>query len=165
RVSYPIKVPSGRNGMQPSLAIQYNSDGGNGFLGQGWDISIPAITIDTKWGVTVLDEDYETEIYTLNGEQLMYHKIKNTDGGWVDWMPNRHYDATSNQNIYSTVDRDRINNAVFTPRKQGSFVKIERLGTNLTNYYWKVTGTDGTISWYGGKTAVVNNSVLRNAEN
>lgn len=166
-VSYPIKVPAGRNGMQPSLAIQYNSDGGNGFLGQGWDISIPAITIDTRWGVPVLDNDYESDIYTLNGEQLMYPKIENLENKYEDWMPNRHYDDgfdTNNDIIWNTEPRGIISNAVFTPRKQGSFAKIERLGTDPTDYYWKVTDTNGTINWYGGKTAVVNNSVLKNSD-
>ncbi len=170
-ISYPIKVPAGRNGMQPNLAIQYNSDGGNGFLGLGWDINTPAISIDTRWGVPVLDDEYETEIYTLNGEQLMYPKRKNLDGDMVDWMPNRHFDGgldVNNNAIRSTELRDRLaeNEAIFTPRKQGSFAKIERKGNSPSTYYWKVTSTDGTISWYGGADNLSNNAnyVLKNAE-
>ncbi len=40
-VSYPIELPSGRRGLQPGIGLQYNSDGGDGWLGNGWDISIP----------------------------------------------------------------------------------------------------------------------------
>ena len=156
-VSYPIKIPSGRKGMQPNLGIQYSSDGGNGWLGEGWDLSIPAITLDTRWGVPQFDPVNESEIYTLGGEQLMYPKI---DG--KDWMPNRHFDADSIGGVYSTSPRARIGSAVFTPRRQGGFAKIERLGSTPDNYYWKVTGTDGSISWYGGKTAVVDNAVIKN---
>ncbi|MDG5490682.1 SpvB/TcaC N-terminal domain-containing protein [Psychroserpens sp. SPM9] len=160
-VSFPIKIPSGRKGMQPQLGLQYNSESSNGWLGIGWNLNTPAITIDTRWGVPLFNTSKESELYMLNGEQLMYPKIENSEGAKVDWMPNRHYDASSQSGIYSTVERDRIANAIFTPRKQGSFSKIERLGNNPSNYYWKVTTSDGTIFWYGGKSNVVNNSVIK----
>ncbi|WP_445455748.1 SpvB/TcaC N-terminal domain-containing protein [Flavobacterium sp. HNIBRBA15423] len=165
-VSYPIKIPAGRNGMQPQVAIQYNSDGGNGWLGEGWNINTPAITIDTRWGVPTFDAINESEIYNLNGEQLMYPKIKNSEDQLVDWMPNRHYDDSSINTVNATTPRPRITGAVFTPRKQGSFAKIERLGNSNSpsDYYWKVTNTDGTIYWYGGKNTVEQNAVIKNSD-
>ena len=32
-LQYPVKIPAGRLGMAPALDIQYNSDGGNNWLG------------------------------------------------------------------------------------------------------------------------------------
>ncbi|WP_396156858.1 SpvB/TcaC N-terminal domain-containing protein [Flavobacterium sp.] len=154
-VSYPIKIPAGRKGMQPQLAVQYSNEGGNGWLGQGWNISTPAITIDTRWGVPTFNPTKESEIYTLNGEQLMYPKTSNGQ----DWMPNRHQETGG---IYDTSPINRTANIQFTPRKQGSFAKIERLGSATTNYYWKVTNTDGTINWYGGDNTGINeNAIIR----
>ena len=161
-ISHPIKIPSGRNGMQPQLSVQYSNEGSSSWLGLGWSIGIPAITIDTRWGVPEFNNDKETVIYGLAGEQLMYPKIKNSANVLVDWMPNRHYDDA--QGVVSTEPREKISSAVFTPRKQGSFVKIERLGTNPSNYYWKVTNTNGTVSWYGGKSSADNNYVLRQGD-
>ena len=39
----PIDIPIGRHGMQPNLAIRYNSMDGDGWLGQKWDLEIGAI--------------------------------------------------------------------------------------------------------------------------
>src|SRR5712671_4235241 len=82
KLAYPIELPPGRNGHQPQLAIQYDSSRGNGWLGVGWDLAVPSIDIDTRWGVPRYDtgqliingmsapNGFETETYLLNGEQL-----------------------------------------------------------------------------------------------
>lgn len=161
-LSYPIKIPSGRKGMQPNLVLQYNSEGGSGWLGQGWSINLPAISLDTRWGVPTfgidkdgngqiqgVDEEVETEIYQLEGSQLMYPQYENSLGEKLDWMPNRH--QVDKNGIITTKSMPKLSpdKAFFSLRKQGNFLKIQRLGNSPKEYYWKVTLTDGTINWYG----------------
>lgn len=152
-ISYPIVIPPGRNGMQPNLAIQYNSEGGNGWMGLGWNISVPAITLDTRWGVPEFDNTadpkiIETEIYLLGGEQLVYPKTNPTDD--APYMPHRHIiDGNGHYDTGNPQERNASETKIFYLRKEGSFTKIERFGTSPTSYYWKVTTTDGTVYWYG----------------
>lgn len=68
QLSYPLDIPPGRNGMQPTISIQYNSSHANGWLGVGWDIPINSIEIDTTFGVPRYDG---TETYLFNGERLV----------------------------------------------------------------------------------------------
>ena len=64
--SIPIDVPPGRNGMQPNLALSYNSNRRNGWVGVGWDLSVSAVQRNTKHGV-----DYEDDDFLFNGIELV----------------------------------------------------------------------------------------------
>ncbi len=134
-LSYPINVPPGRNGLQPQLALQYNNNGGNGWMGQGWELSVPSIEIDTRFGVPPYNTTKETEAYTLMGEELML----NTTGENF-YLPHR-------DNLVN-----RISNAKFYPKTEGSFSIIERRGTGPANYNWVVRTKDGMTYYYGETT-------------
>src|SRR3954447_16808079 len=70
RISYPIDLPDGRQGMAPDLGLSYSSAAGNGWLGVGWDLSVPSVGIDTRWGVPRYDAGHETETYLVGDQQL-----------------------------------------------------------------------------------------------
>ncbi|WP_243374939.1 SpvB/TcaC N-terminal domain-containing protein [Geotalea sp. SG265] len=138
-LSYPIEVPPGRNKIQPNIAVQYNSAGGNGWMGIGWDIPVQAISIDTRWGVPRYDATNETETYTLDGEQL---------------TPLAHRGAL----------QPRTAEKVFHTRVEGQFRKIIRHGTAPSNYWWEVTDKNGTRYFYGRVPNGGNDAVLADAD-
>jgi len=61
--SYPIHVPPGRQGMQPSLALAYSSQAAlYGTLAAGWSIPIPIITLDTSNGRLASGKTYVSSL-------------------------------------------------------------------------------------------------------
>jgi RHS repeat-associated protein len=127
-LEYPIKLPAGRNGMQPDVTVEYNSGGGDGWMGLGWDLGTPAVSIETRWGVPRYDPDLETETYTLEGAQLfpVAHRAK----------------AVSR----STGDKQ------FYPRVNNEFQKIIRHGKHPREYWWEVTDKNGVRRFFGGNS-------------
>lgn len=79
--SIPLEIPEGINGMQPNLAITYNSQGGNGIMGWGWNIS--GLSAITRTGQTVYHDGHKGGItfndfsgedrFMLDGQRLIQH--------------------------------------------------------------------------------------------
>lgn len=137
---FPLKIPAGRQGIQPEFALRYNSEGGHSWVGLGWDLSFPAITIDTRWGVPRFNPDEETETYLINGKQL---------------FPTAHRK--------DLVPRNTSGTKQFWRRVEGPFDRIIRHGTSPENYTWEVTTKNGVRYFYGGfpESGPAENSVLR----
>lgn len=125
KLSYPIDLPKGRQDMAPSLQLGYSSSAGDGWLGMGWDLSVPSVSIDTRWGVPRYDPANETETYLVGDQQLTPLANRGTP-------------------------QARTAEKAFHPRIEGSFDTIVRHGSAPTNYWWEVTDKDGTRSFYGG---------------
>ena len=88
----PLRVPAGRAGMQPELALRYDSRGGNGLLGVGWSLSGAseirrcAKTPATE-GVRDGIEYHVLDSFCLDGQKLV--KIGPTPGGYFDYRTER----------------------------------------------------------------------------
>jgi len=146
-VSYPIEVPPGRKGMQPNLAVQYNSDGGNGWLGQGWDLSVPSISVETRWGVPLYHPTIESETYNLQGAMLA-----GVDNGST-------FVAHKGEEV--SRQPEDIEERQFYKRIGGGFERIMRYGNSPDEYYWEVTDKSGTQYFYGGVGGLDVSAVLR----
>jgi RHS repeat-associated protein len=125
--SIPVFTPQGTNGMQPGLSIVYNSQGGDGLLGVGWNIAgLSAITRVNK-------------PYYIDG---------NVKG--VNMDPNDSYAIDGNRmiltydNFFPLYDLDTFKTEIAT------FNKI--VSHNLSGYgpwYFDAILQNGTIIQYG----------------
>ncbi len=124
RLTYPLELTPGRAGMTPQLGLTYNSAGGNGWLGVGWDLPVSSVSIDTRWGAPRYEAAKETETYIVDGEQL---------------APVAHRGAL----VGRTADK------TFRTRIEGGFRRIIRHGDAPSNYWWEIKDKDGSSYFYG----------------
>lgn len=141
-LQYAFEMPPARNGMTPSLGIQYSSEGGSGWLGEGWNMPVPSITLDTRWGVPRYDTEKETETYLLSGAMLSTMDDNGTMGV-----------AHRGEKMSRKADRQ------FYTRQGGDFARIIRKGNSPTEYYWEVTDKQGVKYTYGGEGAVLKGTI------
>src|SRR4051794_17974746 len=129
-LSYPLVIPKGR-GIAPDLSLDYASSGGNGWVGQGWDLSVGDVSVDTRWGAPRFDATKESETYLLDGDML----IPNALG--ASWAPRVH------------GDRQDYTRQVETQYQQ--IIRHEVPGQGPKGYFWEVHDKGGNVFWYGGK--------------
>lgn len=87
-ITIPIEVPAGVNGMQPNLALVYNSHSGYGLAGWGWDLA--GISSIQRAGKTLYHDsiverikfDY-TDNLLLDGERLLLQSGTNLRPGAI----------------------------------------------------------------------------------
>ena len=83
----PIATASGLKNV-PQLSLVYNSQGGEGLAGYGWDLSgLSAITVTNKTvyydgGMYAADADSEYAVYSLDGVRLVPNSITNLSNTW-----------------------------------------------------------------------------------
>ena len=72
----PFKLPEGINGIKPSLSINYSSQGGNSFLGYGWNLA--GLSAITRTGSNLFNDGISRNIrydhldhYALDGNRLI----------------------------------------------------------------------------------------------
>jgi RHS repeat-associated protein len=96
-VSYQIDVPEGTKGVDPDLSIHYNSSGGFGNMGVGWNFSgIHWITRDATYGIDYTTNDQFTS--TLGGALVKaadgnYYSRKET---FIKFVPGSAYGSGQN---------------------------------------------------------------------
>ncbi|UPK67937.1 SpvB/TcaC N-terminal domain-containing protein [Chitinophaga filiformis] len=134
-LSFHIETPVGRQDIQPNLDVSYNSDGGNGVMGEGWSLTgTSSISVETRWGVPTYSAATESETYLLDGQMLAMADDK---------------DILTMAHRKLGIARAPEATKRFFCRRETNFSKIERVGS-LKNYIWVVTDKNGTKYYYGG---------------
>ncbi len=70
KIELPLGIPPGRGGVQHDLTLRYDSGGGNGWLGTGWDLNVGEVSVATRWGVAPPPVRRRERDDLLDGEML-----------------------------------------------------------------------------------------------
>ncbi len=142
----PIEVPSGVNGMQPNIALSYNSQAGNGIAGWGWNISgMSAITSTNR---TVYYDD------VVRGIEWRYGDALTLDGNRLIVVD----DSNCRDSVVYRTEIDNGLHIVGYGVKMITSVQTPTRSTRGQPTYFIVRTKDGKTITFGGS----NNSRQRN---
>lgn len=141
--SVPIFTSPGRSGFGPKLSLSYESGGGNGPFGFGWNLSLGSVTRKTSKGIPKYNDDCDSDVFILSGaEDLVPIFRKDEKGQWIrDCRGNFTHDE---QEYEGYIVRQ------YRPRIEGLFAKIERWTNKETReIHWRSISKDNIITVYG----------------
>ena len=120
----PIEVYPGINGMQPELALVYNSHSGNGLMGMGWNVA----------GISMITRGNKSTYYDNEADGI---KLEKDDAFYLDGMRFVRTNGTSTPPKYES----EFGNIKATATLSGTTVK-----------YFDVFFPNGTQGRYGSST-------------
>lgn len=140
-LNYPIIIPSGRAGVQPSLSVSYSSTGGDGWVGVGWSLGLGAITRTPEYGALYYDS---RDSFTWNGKRLI--KVEGSAS-----TQNGTYRPEVAGDDFAIVRLSNIENGGIWEVLDSSGTKTT-YGAALSSRIYNPSKTTETFSWYLTKT-------------
>jgi RHS repeat-associated protein len=135
-ISIPLPATPGRSGFGPTLALTYDSGGGNGPFGLGWSVPIESVRRLTDRGIPRYRDEDNSDRFVLGGELVPY--LDASTGAWQ--RVSRHETVGT---AHYAVDR-------FRHRVDAGNALIERWRDLHTNgVHWRVTDHANIESRFG----------------
>ena len=135
----PIECPTGINGMQPNISLAYNSQGGNGIAGWGWNIS----------GMSTISRVPKNYYYDVEKTGMVWDNTSPLD---LDGQRLIEIQRWSTGSIVDSIEYD-------TEAKSGSRI----VGYNIKEWgpeYFKVYTKSGQIIQYGSTQNLASYSLI-----
>ncbi len=149
--SIPIEVPPGRPGLTPSLAMVYNSNTRNSWVGYGWNLGVGYIQRSTRRGVNYSANDYE-----VNGSKKLVDRGNNLfaehteEGNFLKYnlVPSSGWEVTTKEGFiykYGTTEESRLFN-INNPNDifRWCLDEVKDTNGNTMKITYRKFGTDGT---------------------
>jgi RHS repeat-associated protein len=134
-LTVPIPLSPGRSGFTPALALSYDSGAGNGPLGFGWGLEVPAITRKTDKGLPQYLDAGESDVYILAGAEDLV-PVLDSGGGQLK--------------VDRTVFGTAFVMTFYRPRIEGLYSRIERWTAADTGIsQWRTISRDNVTTLYG----------------
>jgi RHS repeat-associated protein len=135
-VAITLPLTPGRADATPSLALTYNSGGGNGVFGLGWSLGLPAIQRRTDKALPRYEDARGSDTFLLSEAEDLVPALRQGDGG--DWVADEFTDPSG------------LHVKRYRPRIESAFSRIEwiRTATNGGGW-WRVTSRDNQVTFYG----------------
>jgi len=153
----PIAIPQGTNGMMPSVSINYNSQGGNGLLGMGWDLS--AVSAITRNGQTIYHNNQVLGIQMNNSDAFVMDGMRLIPTGGANGV-----DAT----VYGTEQESysKITSNGSSGSGPATFTVLSKNGNTMVygaDAASRFVGTDGTTAqvWYLSSVTDLNGNSMQ----
>ncbi len=129
----PIQVAPGTAGMQPQIALSYNSQAGNGLCGVGWNFS--AVSAITRVGKTVYHDGDNGNVslsssdrFALDGQRLIFENGYN-------------YEYNNSTYRKELDDFSKITAKGYTNTTRADYFIVEEKN-GIKKYYGRVENTD-----------------------
>ncbi len=139
----PLPVSPGRAGLQPPIALSYDSGAGNGPFGLGWTLGLPAITRKTDRGLPRY-EAAEPDVFLLSGAEDLVPAMRVDAGGAL--VRDGHGDPVADEE-----DIGGFHIVRYRPRTEGLFARIERWSdlSDPAASFWRTVTGENVTSLYG----------------